>query len=446
MMSLALEDARKASWDAAPSGGAPRIDPGTVEELLPQFEVHDLLGQGGMGAVFKARHKQKRRWVALKLLFQRPNADQAFAARFAREARALESLNHPNIVALHESGEVQGRLFLAMEYVDGRTLRDLLRTGQLAPATTFDIVRQVCDALEAAHAQGFVHRDIKPENVLLNNLGNVKLADFGLAKLRSLEGPQRTLTGEMETMGTPHYMAPEQIENPRSVDKRADIFSLGVLFYELLTGELPLGRFQPPSKLSAVDSRIDELILRALDKNPARRQSSAAQFRAELEHILSTPPPVRGAEDRLRRLRLDERSPHRPWSLVRGFIVLFPLATLITFLRDAMTSSLLMMSLATLAVFLWGERLVNGRDRMPAALRLWILAGCVGALGALFVFAASVGRWAYGLVPGTDLEPKQIAAIRCIAAVSLAHLLWAAWRSWDGFRPPPTRADESRGA
>jgi len=446
MMSLALEDARKASWDAAPTGGAPRVDPREVELLLPQFEVHDLLGQGGMGAVFKARHRQKRRWVALKLLFPRPSAEHAFAERFAREARALESLHHPNIVALHESGEVQGRLFLAMEYVDGRTLRDLLRTGQLAPATTFEIVRQLCDALEAAHAQGFVHRDIKPENLLLNNLGTVKLADFGLAKLRSLELPQRTLTGELETMGTPHYMAPEQIENPRSVDQRADIFSLGVLFYELLTGELPLGRFPPPSKLSSIDSRIDELILRALDKSPARRQQSAAQFRAELAHILSTPQPVRGAEDRLRRLRLDERSPHRPWSLVRGFIVLFPLATLIAFLHDAMTSSLLMMSLATLAVFLWGERLVNGRDHLPAALRLWILACCVSALGALFLFAASVGRWAYGLVPGTDLEPKQIAAIRCIAAVSLAHLLWAAWRSWDGFRPPPTRTDESRGA
>ena len=441
MMSLALEDARKKSWDAAPQSDAPRIDPAEIEALLPQFEIHDLLGQGGMGAVFRARHKQKRRWVALKVLFPRREGERAFAERFAREARALESLNHANIVALHEFGEVQGRLYLAMEYVDGRTLRDLLRTGQLAPATTFDIVRQLCDALEAAHAQGFVHRDLKPENVLLNNLGNVKLADFGLAKLRSLDAPARTLTGEMETMGTPHYMAPEQIENPRSVDQRADIFSLGVLFYELLTGELPLGRFLPPSKLSAVDERIDDLILRALDKNPARRQSSAVQFRADLEHILGTPPPVRGAEERLKRLRLDERSPHRPWSLVRGFIVLFPLGALLAFLRDAMKSSILFLALASFFLFLWAERLVTHRDRLPPALRLWILACVVGLLAAMFVFAASVGRWAYGLVPGTSLEPNQIAAIRCIAAVSLAHLLWAAWRSWDEFRPKPTRSD-----
>ena len=446
MMSLALEDARKASWDAAPAGAAPRVEAREVEALLPQFEVHDLLGQGGMGAVFKARHREKRRWVALKVLFPRASGERAFAERFAREARTLETLHHPNIVALHESGEVQGRFYLAMEYVDGRTLRDLLRTGQLAPATTFAIVRQLCDALDAAHAQGIVHRDLKPENVLLNNLGNVKLADFGLAKLRSVEAPQRTLTGEMETMGTPHYMAPEQIENPRSVDQRADLFSLGVLFYELLTGELPLGRFQPPSKLSAVDSRVDDLILRALDKSPARRQTSAVQFRAELEHILSTPHPVRGADERLRRLRLDQRSPHRPWSLVRGFIVLFPLVMLISFLRDAMHSSLLLMSLATLGLFLWSERLVTGRDRLSPALRLWLLAACVSALAALFVFAPSVGRWAYGLVPGIDVEPNQIAAMRCIAAVSLAHLLWAAWRSWDEFRPKARRSDEPKGS
>jgi serine/threonine protein kinase len=446
MMSLALEDARKTRWDAAPSGGAPRLDPREIEALLPQFEIHDLLGQGGMGAVFKARHRLKRRWVALKVLFPRQTGERAFAERFAREARTLETLHHANIVALHEAGEVQGRLYLAMEYVDGRTLRDLLRTGQLAPATTFDIVRQLCDALEAAHVQGIVHRDLKPENVLLNNLGNVKLADFGLAKLRSLDAPQRTLTGEMETMGTPHYMAPEQIENPRGVDHRADLFSLGVLFYELLTGELPLGRFQAPSKLSSIDERIDELILRALDKHPARRQAGIVAFRNELDHILNTPPPVRGAEERLRRLRLDERSPHRPWSLVRAFIVLFPLTILIAFLRDAMKSSLLFLSLATLALFLWGERLVNARDRFPVPLRLWLLAACVGALGALFVFAASVGRWSYGLVPGTDVNPNQIAAIRCIAAVSLSHLLWAAWRSWDTFRPEPTVGNEHRGA
>jgi tRNA A-37 threonylcarbamoyl transferase component Bud32 len=445
MMSVALEDARKVSWDAPPPRVGARIEPREVEELLPHFEIHDVLGQGGMGVVFKARHKVKRRWVALKILFARETGERAFNERFAREARALETLNHPNIVSLHESGEVQGRFFLAMEYVEGRTLRDLLRTGQLSPKTAFDIVRQLCDALEAAHAMGFVHRDLKPENVLINNLGSAKLADFGLTKLRSLEAVPHTLTGEMETMGTPHYMAPEQIERPRSVDHRADLFSLGVLFYELLTGELPLGRFQPPSQLSAVDSRIDGLILRALDKNPLKRQASAAQFRANLERIISTPAPVRGAEERLRRLRLDERSPHHPWSLVRGFVILFPIVMLIAFLRDAMMSSLLFIALATVGLFVWGERLVNERDRFTPALRLWLLATSVIALGSLFVFAPSVGRWAYGLLPGTDVEPNQIAAIRCIAAVSLAHLLWAAWRSWDSFRPRPTRVDEFRG-
>ena len=340
---------------------------------------------------------------------------------------------------------MDGRFYLAMEYVEGRTLRDLLRTGQLAPKTTFEIVWQLCAALEAAHEQGFVHRDLKPENVLINNLGTAKLADFGLAKLRSLDLAPNVLTGEQETMGTPHYMAPEQIERPRSVDHRADLFALGVLFYELLTGELPLGRFQPPSKLAEIDPRIDNLILRALDKNPANRQASAAAFRADLQHILTTPHPVPGAEERLRRLRLDERSPHRPWSLVRAFIVLFPLAMLIAFLRDAMTSSLLLLSVATFGLFLWGERLVHYRDRLSPALKLWVLAGTVSALAALFVFAPSVGRWAYGLMWQGSVEPMQVVALRCIAAVSLAHLLWAAWRAWDSFRPRPSRSEDFRG-
>ncbi|HUR27739.1 MAG TPA: serine/threonine-protein kinase [Planctomycetota bacterium] len=441
MMSVALEDARKESWDAPPPRVAARLEPREVEELLPQFEIHDLLGQGGMGVVFKARHRAKRRWVALKILFPRQTGERAFTERFAREARALESLDHPNIVALHESGEAQGRFYLAMEYVEGRTLRDLLRTGQLSAETTFGIIRQLCEALEAAHAQGFVHRDLKPENVIVNNLGTAKLADFGLAKLRSLDAAPQMLTGEMETMGTPHYMAPEQIERPRTVDHRADLFSLGVLFYELLTGELPLGRFQAPSRLAAVDSRIDTLILRALDKNPVNRQASAAQFRADLDRILSTPPPVRGAEQRLRRLRLDGRSPHRPWSIVRGFVVLFPIVMLIAFLRDAMKSSLLFIALTTVGLFLWGERLVAGRDRLAPALRLWLLAVSVVALASLYAFAPAVGNWAYGMLPGTSTAPEQVMAIQCIAAVSLAHLLWAAWRSWDSFRPRPTRAN-----
>ncbi len=445
MMSIALEDSRKASWDAPGPRQELRIEPSEVEALLPQFEIHDLLGQGGMGIVFKARHKQKRRWVALKILFARESSERAFAERFAREARALESLNHPNIVSLHESGEVGGRFYLAMEYVEGRTLRDLLQTGQLSATTTFEIIRQMCDALEAAHALGLVHRDLKPENVLLNNIGTAKLADFGLAKLRSADMAPNTLTGEQETMGTPHYMAPEQIERPRSVDHRADLFSLGVLFYELLTGELPLGRFLPPSQMSAVEPRIDALILRALDKNPARRQPSAAQFRADLEHILRTPQPVQGAQERLRRLRLDDHSPHRPGAIVRAFVVLFPLAMLIAFLRDAMNSSLLLITLTTFGVFLWAERLVARRDRLDPALRLWLLTGLVFLLGALMAFAPTVGRWAYGLVPREDLEPNQILALRCIGAVSLAHLSWAAWRCWDSFRPLPKRVDGNRG-
>src|SRR4029077_13476974 len=151
------------------------------------------------------------------------------------------------------------------------------------------IVPQICDALQYAHEKGVVHRDIKPENVLLNEQGHVKIADFGLAKLLGREVAMPSLTGTRQVLGTPHYMAPEQMERPGTVDHRADIFSLGVLFYEMLTGELPLGRFPPPSQKVEIDLRLDDVVLRTLEKEPARRYQKASDVRTEVEAITSPP-------------------------------------------------------------------------------------------------------------------------------------------------------------
>ncbi len=179
-----------------------------------------------------------------------------------------------------------------MEFVDGVNLRRLLDTGKLASEEALAIVPQVCDALQYAHDHGVVHRDIKPENVLLDKEGRVKIADFGVAKLVGRDASDLTLTGAGQIMGTPQYMAPEQIEHPLEVDHRADIYSLGVVFYQMLTGELPLGRFAPPSKKVQIDVRLDEVVLRALEKEPERRYQQVSEIKTRVETIVKTPPGI----------------------------------------------------------------------------------------------------------------------------------------------------------
>jgi hypothetical protein len=176
-----------------------------------------------------------------------------------------------------------------MEYVDGVNLRQLERREPLAPKEALAIVPQICDALQYAHDEGIVHRDIKPENILIDKKGRVKIADFGLAKLLTRAAADYTLTQPQQVMGTVHYMAPEQVEHPATVDQRADIYSLGVVFYEMLTGELPLGRFQPPSQKVQVDVRLDEVVLKTLEKEPERRYQHASQVRTDVEQINRTP-------------------------------------------------------------------------------------------------------------------------------------------------------------
>ena len=281
--------------DAAPRPKPSRpFTPPGLEELgahFPQLEILELVGQGGMGAVYKALQKGLDRLVALKVLPPGANADPSFAERFTREARTLARLSHPSIIAVHDFGQAGGYFFFLMEFVDGLNLRQLLAAQRLSPKEALAIIPQICEALQYAHDRGVVHRDIKPENLLIDKSGRVKIADFGLAKLLGAEPPEQRLTEARDVMGTPHYMAPEQIERPQTVDHRADIYSLGVVFYEMLTGELPLGRFAPPSQKVQMDVRLDEVVLRALEKEPARRYQQASQIKTEVQTITSSAPP-----------------------------------------------------------------------------------------------------------------------------------------------------------
>lgn len=272
--------------------------PADLAKQFPHLEIIALLGQGGMGAVYKARQRHLNRLVALKILPREAAQIPSFAERFEREAQALAQLSHPHIVAIYDFGLLGepgasapgGLFYFLMEFVDGVNLRQLLRDKKLEAREALVIVPQICEALQYAHDEGIVHRDIKPENILIDKKGRVKIADFGLAKLLGREATPQILTGSRQVMGTPHYMAPEQMEKPQSVDHRADIYSLGVVFYEMLTGELPLGRFAPPSQKVQVDVRLDEVVLRSLEKEPERRYQHASDVKSEVEHISQSPP------------------------------------------------------------------------------------------------------------------------------------------------------------
>ncbi len=270
----------------------PHTEPPTPEALraaFPQLEIVELIGRGGMGFVYNVKQAKLDRLVALKLLPLELGADPHFAERFHREARVLARLNHPSIVAVYDFGVSAGFGYLLMEFVDGVNLRQAMQAGRFTQREALALVPKICEAIQFAHEQGVLHRDIKPENILLDTQGRVKIADFGIAKLVGEDTPDHKLTQQGARLGTPTYMAPEQIEHPGTVDHRADIYSLGVVFYELLTGELPLGRFAPPSAKADLDARVDDIVMRALAKERELRQQSAGEMRTDVETVASSP-------------------------------------------------------------------------------------------------------------------------------------------------------------
>jgi hypothetical protein len=250
----------------------------TLWPLFPAYAIETLIGRGGMGAVYRARQRSLDRRVAIKLLPFELGVREDFAERFRREAEALARLNHPGIVAVHDFGQADdGHYFIVMEYVEGTDLAARLQeSGPLAPEEALAVVRQVCDALEYAHARGVVHRDIKPGNILLDAEGRVKVTDFGLAQLAGDE-PRTALTVTGALLGTPEYVAPEQAQAGAVVDARADIFSVGVMLYELLTGQLPRGVFR-----RLPERALDRVVTRALQSDPALRYATLGELRADL--------------------------------------------------------------------------------------------------------------------------------------------------------------------
>ncbi len=288
--------AQGADTEQAQTKARVRFEPPKLAEisrLFPQLQVLELLGAGGMGAVYKARQPALDRLVALKVL--PAGGGVGSTERFNREARALARLSHPNIVGVHEFGQVEGLHFFIMEFVDGANLRQLEKTARLSPREALQIIPQICDALQYAHDEGVVHRDIKPENVLVDRRGRVKIADFGLAKIADPDPEATRLTVEGQVMGTPHYMAPEQVERPLAVDHRADIYALGVVFYEMLTGDLPLGKFAPPSRKVKLDVRLDDIVLRALENDPERRYQQASEVKQSVATVVDSPGAEAGA-------------------------------------------------------------------------------------------------------------------------------------------------------
>ncbi len=275
-----LEDAAVDAWWEPPS-------PDVLQALLQNFEVLELIGRGGMGAVYRARQVSLDRMVAIKLLGPNWHSNADYADRFRQEARMMARLTHPGIVAVFDFGEtVDGQLYFVMEYVQGIDVAHMLiGQGKLQPLHALSIAAHVCDTLRYAHEHGIIHRDIKPANVMVDMEGRVKVADFGLASLAAQEDAE-----DGTTMGTPDYVAPESLVIGMSVDHRADLFSVGVMLHEMLTGQLPrTSGLSPSAAVPGLDVRFDAIVKHALEPDPSARYQSAAVFRQDLDRILSVP-------------------------------------------------------------------------------------------------------------------------------------------------------------
>ena len=264
--------------------------------LFPNYQVTEMIGRGGMGVVYKGKQTSLDRVVAIKLLPLEVSIDRDFGERFVREARTMAKMNHPNIVSVFDFGHTtEGHLYFVMEFVEGTTLHHLIKAVGLKPVQSLELIVNVCEALQYAHSEGVIHRDIKPANILVDTKGRVKVTDFGLARMDTAKTPEQwgqTMTGMV--LGTPDYMSPEQKKGIR-VDHRADIYSLGVMLYEMLCGEIPAGVFDPPSQRVDVDERIDQVVIRAMQQEPNRRYASTAEMKTAVENIRNTPLPQKPA-------------------------------------------------------------------------------------------------------------------------------------------------------
>lgn len=270
---------RATDWDPPPAG--------SLEPFFQGYTDFRYIDRGGMGAVYSAVQTSLRRQVAIKILPPELVDDEGFMERFQQEAHMLARLQHPHIIAVYDFGITQGgHHFIVMEYVEGVSLLAIIRRETLTASRALTITAQVCEALSYAHQRGVVHRDIKPSNILIDDRGQVRVADFGLAKNSRLPGATSTSQHTRGFFGTAGYAAPEHRQKDITPDHRSDLFSLGVTLYEMLTGQLPAGVFDPPSKKCGTPAHVDKIIRRALMQNPGERYQNAQEMRTALASSL----------------------------------------------------------------------------------------------------------------------------------------------------------------
>ncbi len=264
--------------------------PEELQALLQgRYIVDSFLGQGGMGAVYRGIQIPLHRPVAIKILRRQQGGDDEldFEQRFLREAHAMATLAHQNIVQVFDCGSAgDDYLFMSMELVEGGDLSQAIRDGRVTPEVALALIGPICEGLHFAHTHGIVHRDIKPANIFLTADGRPKVADFGLAKKVDVAGSFMTKTGL--SMGTPDYAAPEQFDQVPDLDQRADIYALGVMFYQMLTGSLPRGTHRPPSQRAATDPRLDAVVAKAMEHDRNDRYQSVEEMKADIDRIVAT--------------------------------------------------------------------------------------------------------------------------------------------------------------
>ncbi len=303
-----------------PSFQAP--DPGFLSQLLPAYEVRDFIAQGGMGVVYLAHQRTLDRPTAIKILPPELGADEVFRRSFETEARAMARLNHPNLIAVYDFGEVDGLLYIAMEYVPGKSLHHSAHGLAVAPDQSAEMIASICRGLAHAHENGIVHRDVKPANVLLTPRREPKLGDFGLAVPHDAEHAGLV-------MGTPDYLAPEVLQGLTQGDARSDIFAVGVMLHELLTGKLPAPEDPPPSAVSGCDPALDAICEKATRPDPADRFESISEMADALDAWLHAPTPEISAEPT--RSVAPRRRNLSPAPLIRNLVIIAILLIAIAF-------------------------------------------------------------------------------------------------------------------